>query len=49
MQTAAAEGLYLADGVEPVHLASYDQYMARAGGYNNASFSVTIPNFNDGQ
>jgi hypothetical protein len=48
MQTAAAEGLYLADGVEPVHLAIYDQYMARAGGYNDASFSVTIPNFGDG-
>ena len=47
MQTAAAEGLYLADGVEPVHLAIYDQYMARAGGYRDASFSVTIPNFGD--
>jgi hypothetical protein len=48
MQTAAAEGLYLADGVEPVHLAVYDQYMARAGGYNDPGFSVTIPNFGDG-
>jgi hypothetical protein len=44
-QTAAAAGLFLADGVEPVHLAVYDQYMARAGGYNDASFSVTIPQF----
>jgi hypothetical protein len=47
MQTAAAFQLHLADGVEPVHLASYDQFMARAGGYHDASFSVTIPNFAD--
>jgi hypothetical protein len=45
MQTAAAIDLSLADGVEPVHLAVYDQYMARAGGYHDASFSVTIPKF----
>jgi hypothetical protein len=48
MQTAAAAGLQLADGVEPVHLAEYDQFMARAGGYEDASFSVTIPNFGSG-
>ncbi|MBN1995224.1 MAG: hypothetical protein JW953_21220 [Anaerolineae bacterium] len=47
-QTAAAAGLHLADGVEPVHLAIYDQYMARAGGYHDPSFSVTIPNFGGG-
>lgn len=45
MQTAAAHNLHLADGVEPVHLADYDEFMARAGGYSDASFSVTIPNF----
>jgi hypothetical protein len=45
MQTAAAARLNLADGVEPVHLAVYDQYMAQAGGYDNASFSVTVPKF----
>jgi len=45
VQTAAAYNLSLADGVEPVHLAIYDQYMALAGGYNDSSFSVTIPNF----
>jgi hypothetical protein len=45
MQTAAAHGLNLADGVEPVHLADYDRLMARAGGYDEAGFSVTIPNF----
>jgi hypothetical protein len=48
MQSAAVAGLHLADGVEPVHLAIYDRYMARAGGYDDASFSVTIPNFGDG-
>ncbi len=48
MQTAAAYNLHLADGVEPVHLAGYDTYMARAGGYNDASFSVTIPHFGNG-
>ena len=45
LQTAAAHNLHLVDGVEPVHLAIYDQYMARAGGYDDARFSVTIPNF----
>jgi hypothetical protein len=45
-QTAASKNLHLADGVEPVHLAVYDGFMARAGGYNDPAFSVTIPNFN---
>ncbi len=45
IQTAAAARLTLADGVEPVHLAVYDQYMAHAGGYEDAGFSVTIPKF----
>lgn len=48
MSTAAAAGLHLADGVEPVHLARYDALMARAGGYNDAGFSVTIPKFGPG-
>jgi hypothetical protein len=47
METAAAYNLHLADGVEPVHLAVYDQYMAEAGGYHDPSFSVTIPPFGD--
>ncbi len=46
VQTAVAYQLQLADGVEPVHLAAYDQFMARAGGYHDAGFSVTIPVFN---
>lgn len=48
MATAAAAGLHLADGVEPVHLARYDELMARAGGYNDPGFSVTIPKFGPG-
>jgi len=48
MQTAAAYHLSLADGVEPVHLSVYDRFMARAGGYNQTGFSVTIPHFGDG-
>lgn len=47
-QTAAAANLSLADGVEPVHLAVYDRFMARAGGYSDEGFSVTIPNFGNG-
>lgn len=42
---AAQVGLQTADGVEPVHLAIYDRFMALAGGYGDPSFSVTIPPF----
>jgi hypothetical protein len=42
---AAQADLQTADGVEPVHLASYDKFMALAGGYGDESFSVTIPSF----
>jgi len=42
---AARAGLQTADGVEPVHLAVYDRFMALAGGYGDASFGVTIPPF----
>lgn len=45
-QPAASEaGLEQIDGVEPVHLAGYDRFMALAGGYGDAAFSVTIPPF----
>lgn len=46
-QTAAAYNLQLADGVEPVHLSIYDEFMAQAGGYHETGFSVTIPHFGD--
>lgn len=42
---ATFAGLEQMDGVEPVHLASYDRFMALAGGYGDASFSVTLPPF----
>lgn len=42
---AALYELETADGVEPVHLARYDRFMAVAGGYGDDRFSVTIPNF----
>jgi len=48
-QPAAIEaGLQQIDGVEPVHLTYYDQFMAVAGGYDKDAFSVTIPPFPDG-
>jgi hypothetical protein len=40
-------GLQQIDGVEPVHLAAYDRFMAMAGGYGDGPFSVTIPPFPD--
>jgi hypothetical protein len=36
------------DGVEPVHLADYDRFMALAGGYGEGPFSVTTPPFPEG-
>ncbi len=42
---AAQAGLQTANGVEPVHLAAYDHFMALAGGYGDPSFSVTVPPF----
>lgn len=48
---AAQAGLQTADGVEPVHLARYDRFMALAGGYgallgeNAGRFEVTVPPF----
>jgi hypothetical protein len=44
-QVAAQADLQTADGVEPVHLAVYDRFMALAGGYDDPGFSVTIPPF----
>jgi hypothetical protein len=42
---AAQAALQTADGVEPVHLAVYDRFMALAGGYTDPAFSVAIPPF----
>ncbi len=45
---AAGAGLAQIDGVEPVHLADYDRFLALVGGYESASFSVTLPPFPEG-
>ena len=43
--TAASAGLELADGINPLQLASYWEYMARATGFNGDQYSVTLPPF----
>ncbi len=44
-QVAAAYGLELADGIEPVHLSAYDRYAGLATGVPVEGFSVTLPPF----
>jgi hypothetical protein len=41
-------GLRQIDGVEPVHLADYDRFIALAGGYDDSTFGVTVPPFPEG-
>ncbi len=45
---AAAAGLELADGVNPLQLASYSDYMSRATGLSEGEYSVTLPPFPEG-
>jgi hypothetical protein len=47
-QTAAMAGLQLADGVDPMQLASYVAYMRPATGVPFTGYSVTLPPFADG-
>jgi len=47
--TAAANNLELIDGVNPLQLKNYSEYMAQASGTNSAGYSVTIPNFATGE
>jgi hypothetical protein len=47
-QTAALEGLELADGVNPLQLASYRDHLAEATGFPVAGYSVTLPPFPSG-
>jgi hypothetical protein len=42
-QTAAAYGLELADGVDPLQLQSYANYMEAATGVESHGYSVTLP------
>ncbi len=44
---AAAAGLELADGINPLQLASYSAYMSRATGFSEDEYSVTLPPFVD--
>jgi hypothetical protein len=47
-QVAAEYDLELADGIEPVHLAAYERFMALASGVPFDGFSVTLPPFPEG-
>lgn len=47
-QTAAELGLELADGVDPLHLASYSNFMEAASGIPPRGYSVTLPSFPNG-
>jgi len=44
-QTAAYLGFELADGVDPMQLAAYSDYMEEATGVSSAGYSVTLPAF----
>lgn len=44
-RAAAAAGLELADGVNPLQLRSYWEEMASATGFNASTYSVTLPPF----
>ena len=45
---AVYAGIELADGVNPLQLASYRDYMGKATGFSTSSYSVTLPPFPDG-
>lgn len=47
-QTAAYYGLELADGVDPLQLQSYVDYMEKASGVPQRGYSVTLPAFHEG-
>jgi hypothetical protein len=48
-QTAAREGLQLADGINPLQLAAYVNFMSSASGVPAADYSVTLPPFANGE
>ncbi len=47
-QTAARSGLELADGIDPLQLRSYSDYMQAATGVPPTGYSVTLPAFANG-
>jgi hypothetical protein len=48
-QTASAYQIQLADGVDPLQLASYRTYMEYATGVPSSGYSVTLPDFATGE
>jgi len=44
-QTAVMYGLSLVDGVDPLQLSSYSEFMEEATGVNSQGYSVTLPPF----
>ncbi len=44
----ASAGLELADGINPLQLHSYWEYMSRATGFDGSQYSVTLPPFPEG-
>ena len=46
-QTAALQQLELADGVDPLQLKSYTEFMIKASGVPSQGYSVTLPPFGD--
>jgi len=46
--SAASAGIELADGINPLQLHSYWQYMSRATGFDDSQYSVTLPPFPEG-
>ena len=48
-RTAAEHQIHLADGVDPLQLASYWSYMLGATGVPSSGYSVTIPDFAGGK
>ncbi len=45
---AASAGIELADGINPLQLHSYWEYMSRATGFDGSQYSVTLPPFPGG-
>jgi hypothetical protein len=48
-QTAVSKGLSLADGVDPLQLSAYVQWMERASGVSTGGYSVTVPAYKNGE
>jgi hypothetical protein len=48
-QTAVQYGLHLTDGVDPLQIASYSEFMDQASGVPRNGYSVTLPPFANGE